>query len=520
MGCNYEKMVAEIKGYLKDNDIEHIIGIDKLAGEVLKMDDNEWKNVVSSDYVYTVEEEIAHLKNTKTIQKKVTQKSQQTTIVTDSGYRINGVAHKMLGGIKLFTGSGRGVTEINTGFIIPNTTGASTEAKFISAIKILDSKLNDKVRKTISEGTLNKDANIMLQREGTGVKGFSEKLNKKLQGILKKLYPKIKLEYTTEQILYGEGVMNQEEVNNTVKLGMKVVSALHDLGTAKPSKHGGKSAPVLETIRVKQEIGVRERLAAKGVMKEQVDFVFEYMKQNDIAEIKTSELAERVLFALTAAAEVNVRSDTTSNAEYENSIAELESIQDDIPSEAYSNYLQEIEGKKTTRVPTSSYADLTVPGGTKMLQQSGGEIKGQANIKAKTVLINSLLQSQDTLPHEYAHHYIAMFRDAPIVQSAIKRWGNEEKLVQAIGEQSVKQEGKAWDWYKNFTKWLRNKFSKLSDFDKEELKNILTDAFLENKDLSDKGTEPVVKKKNGTMSVKEREELSTSAFESIDKCKE
>ena len=125
---------------------------------------------------------------------------------------------------------------------------------------------------------------------------------------------------------------------------------------------------------------------------------------------------------------------------------------------------------------------------TIMLQKEGNKVKGQANIEAKTVLINSLLQSQDTLPHEYAHHYIAMFRDTDIVQEGIKKWGTEEKLVQAIGEQVVTQKGDAYGWWSEFTQWIKNKFNNLSKKDKIELRNLLTDAFLTNRNLRKKLT--------------------------------
>ena len=121
---------------------------------------------------------------------------------------------------------------------------------------------------------------------------------------------------------------------------------------------------------------------------------------------------------------------------------------------------------------------------TIMLQKQNGKIKGQANLEAKTVLISTMLQSQDTLPHEYAHHYISWFRDTPVVQAAIKKWGSEEALVQAIGEQSVKQEGAAYGWWKKFSAWLRNKFNSLDKASKEELAKLLTDAFLTRKDLT------------------------------------
>ena len=111
------------------------------------------------------------------------------------------------------------------------------------------------------------------------------------------------------------------------------------------------------------------------------------------------------------------------------------------------------------------------------------QIIGQANIKAMTILIDAINQKQDTLPHEYAHHYIAWFRNTPIVQEAIKKWGSEEALVQSIGEQVVKQEGEAKTWWDNFTKWMLDLFNNLSSKNKQELTQILTDTFLQGIDL-------------------------------------
>lgn len=122
-----------------------------------------------------------------------------------------------------------------------------------------------------------------------------------------------------------------------------------------------------------------------------------------------------------------------------------------------------------------------------LLQRNeANQIIGQANIKAMTVLIDAINQKQDTLPHEYAHHYIAWFRNTPIVQEAIKKWGSEEALVQSIGEQVVKQKGEAYNWWNNFVKWIMNQFNSLSKLQKEELTQILTDAFLTRQDLGSK----------------------------------
>jgi hypothetical protein len=113
-----------------------------------------------------------------------------------------------------------------------------------------------------------------------------------------------------------------------------------------------------------------------------------------------------------------------------------------------------------------------------------GQILGQANIEAATVLLDAENINEDTIPHEFAHHYIAWNRDTPLVQEAIKKWGSEEALVQAIGEQAVKQKGEAWDWWKKLLNWISKGLTNFSKQDKETLKNILTDAFLNRENLN------------------------------------
>ena len=123
-------------------------------------------------------------------------------------------------------------------------------------------------------------------------------------------------------------------------------------------------------------------------------------------------------------------------------------------------------------------------------QTINNQIIGQANIKAMTVLIDAINQKQDTLPHEYAHHYISWFRNTDLVKEGIRRFGSEEALVQAIGEQAVKQKGEAYSWWKRFTKWMLNLFSD------QDILRILTDSFLTRTDPdSYYKKEQVVKKK-------------------------
>ena len=108
---------------------------------------------------------------------------------------------------------------------------------------------------------------------------------------------------------------------------------------------------------------------------------------------------------------------------------------------------------------------------------SNPNLRGQAQVEgymAGKVLLNTLLENQDTLPHEYAHHYIAWFRNSDIVQKGIKLFGSEEQLVQAIGENSVK----ATKWYNRFFNWIKGLFNS-----KQKTLNSLTKSFLSGENI-------------------------------------
>lgn len=106
-------------------------------------------------------------------------------------------------------------------------------------------------------------------------------------------------------------------------------------------------------------------------------------------------------------------------------------------------------------------------------------VRGQAKVEAERagyVLLNVLNEKQDTLPHEYAHHYIAWFHETPIVQRGIKMFGSDEALVQAIGSNSVK----ALKWYNRLFNWIKGVFNH-----KQRVLNELTSNFLSGKELGE-----------------------------------
>lgn len=106
------------------------------------------------------------------------------------------------------------------------------------------------------------------------------------------------------------------------------------------------------------------------------------------------------------------------------------------------------------------------------------------DLEAITIMLSDNYQA-DTLPHEYAHRYIEMFRDTPIVQKAIEKFGSEEALVQAIGEQATKQVGEAYGFWKKLWEYIKALLSKQPTM-KKALQIDLTNAFLQRKNLGKK----------------------------------
>ena len=95
----------------------------------------------------------------------------------------------------------------------------------------------------------------------------------------------------------------------------------------------------------------------------------------------------------------------------------------------------------------------------------------------------------ETPPHEYAHIYVDMYRNAPIVKKAIEKYG-EEKLVEKIGKYYAEQYTAP-----GFKKWINRFWNMIREIaGAPNIKYELYKAFRENKVLSkspSKGTDIV-----------------------------
>lgn len=126
------------------------------------------------------------------------------------------------------------------------------------------------------------------------------------------------------------------------------------------------------------------------------------------------------------------------------------------------------------------YPELSVEYRTSLENGNLGEI----DLAALKVLVDFVNGRADTLPHEYAHYYYAMFQNSKMMKEGIKVFGSEEALVQAIGSKVVELDGKKRAWYQKFLDWIKSFFS--DELHKKALLGAITDAFLERRDLGDR----------------------------------
>lgn len=110
---------------------------------------------------------------------------------------------------------------------------------------------------------------------------------------------------------------------------------------------------------------------------------------------------------------------------------------------------------------------------------------GQIDLDALEALINASESGLDTIPHEYAHYYVAMFRDSDLVKNGIEEFGSEEALVQAIGERTVQVEGKVRNWWQKLFDYIKQMLNK-NKYAKQILLAELTDSFLSRREISNK----------------------------------
>jgi len=89
----------------------------------------------------------------------------------------------------------------------------------------------------------------------------------------------------------------------------------------------------------------------------------------------------------------------------------------------------------------------------------------------------------DTMPHEFAHIYVKLLRNEPIIKLGIKQFGSEENLVKYIGQYYTNRitEKSVFNririWLKQFVNRLRLKFGNLDKIAKEDIAQIIAEEF-------------------------------------------
>jgi hypothetical protein len=117
---------------------------------------------------------------------------------------------------------------------------------------------------------------------------------------------------------------------------------------------------------------------------------------------------------------------------------------------------------------------------------------GKKGMHYKSAVLSAIAYGNDasveTIPHEYAHEYIEMYLDTPIVQKAIKKYGSKENLVTVIGRKYTgrKMSNSFEKFLQDFWNMIRNTFGS------QDVSLILTKSFAKNERLGEptmKGSE-------------------------------
>jgi len=120
-----------------------------------------------------------------------------------------------------------------------------------------------------------------------------------------------------------------------------------------------------------------------------------------------------------------------------------------------------------------------------IVDEQGNKVQipaGKKGMHYRSALTSAIAYANDsyleTVPHEYAHEYIDMYRNTPLVQKAIAKYG-EERLVTLIGRKYTGQKmSNSFEKFINeFWKMVRRTFGAPSVVD------ILTDSFAKNEAL-------------------------------------
>ncbi len=283
--------------------------------------------------------------------------------------------------------------------------------------------------------------NALMEQEENELIGA---INQKIADKLAELYPEIKIKYTNEPITYKENTFNQEQLNNEVKFRLKVVDALFNISKdRKVIKAASKEKPYIE-------LNLRKYLAGQGISNNQINFIFDYMNNNNIKIIDTVQLAMDIAANYSYAIEANTAkhisalnsqkvTEQSSKEEFDSINVKVDFTGDPMNptyEKVTNDYIYELEQDPETGEETYSkyskekatqnaqyYSDLTVLGGTNYTENEiktpniTPNIKGHAEFSTDQGIgwfrsdeqisrkIPSIIPSDEELMKEYKKGY-------------------------------------------------------------------------------------------------------------------
>ena len=152
-----------------------------------------------------------------------------------------------------------------------------------------------------------------------------------------------------------------------------------------------------------------------------------------------------------------------------------------------------------------------------IVDENGKTVKiapGEKGMHYRNAFVSQVAWANDgfleTPPHEYAHHYIEMYLNSPIIQEGIKRNGSIEALATAMGRYYAgnKMSSGFENWVKRFWNYVKALVGS------PDINDIIGEAFLENKKLSqeEEGLATVNYQKANVVRVRHKTGIDTSQF--------
>lgn len=295
-------------------------------------------------------------------------------------------------------------------------------------------------------------------------------------------YPSI--ETTEQRQISDQALIDQEEgplYEQRIAYGLKVTEGLMKIkDIRKTIRLNSKDKPYIEK-------NLRKQLSGKGVTDQQIDFIFEYMKDNNIQSMNTEDLAVQIASEFAYTVESEIQTDLEAPTDYKRTQSKYYREQIDNADKFYKVY--EKDNKKYKEIHEDFEKKKAImlkvfPFVEEVIEDYDIDVAGLVEAGGTVIRVNPKYWTTDTIGHEFAHilidtigglsnplvrRGIELLKDSDIWNEVKDRYSDlyevnddrfyKEVLAEAIGRETAV----LYDESKqpSFTRWLKQLLAKI-----------------------------------------------------------